>query len=300
MPVDRRVAIVGVAESDLGITNSSIFELQTQAVTRALADAGLTLSDVDGLATNGVSRFSASSIGEYLGIHPTWTDSTMAGGSSYELFVGRAAEAIACGAAEVIVVSYGSNQRSAHTRRLGGVIESHTPEGIFEAPYGPLNPISFYAMAAQRHMHEFGTRPEQLAEVAVAARDWALLNPVAYRYGQGMLTTNEVVSSPVVSSPLRALDCCLVTDGGGALVLDDAGALQTTAASTCGHSRLRRAVESCRHEPGHGPDGYRRIGLRRSGFRRSGSEPRGHRRGRGVRLLHHHRLADPRGARILR
>ena len=109
----------------------------------------------------------------------------MEGGSSFELHINRAAEAIRSGAAEVVLVAYGSNQRSAASRKLGGVIDAHTPEAQFEIPYGPLSPLSMYALAAQRHMHEFGTTPEDLAEIAVAARAWALLNPRAYRYGAG-------------------------------------------------------------------------------------------------------------------
>lgn len=213
------VAIVGVAESDLGITNKSIYQLQTQAASRALAEAGLSFGDVDGLATTGVQRFSATSMAEYWGIQPSWVSSTMEGGSSFELFVGAAVDAIEAGRCEVALISYGSNQRSASTRRLGGVVESHTPEAQFEAPYGVLMPISFYAMAAQRHFHEFGTTPDDLAEVAIAAREWALLNPKAYRYGAGPLTHNDVVTSSIISSPLRGIDCCLVVDGGGAVIL---------------------------------------------------------------------------------
>ncbi len=213
------VSIVGVAESDLGVTDKTRFQLQAQAITRALDDAGLELGDVDGLATNGLARFSVSSMAEYLGIYPRWTDSTFSGGSSYELFVGHAAQAIALGTAEVVVVAYGSDQRSARRRRAGGVMEPADPEAQFEAPYGPLSPISMYALVAARYMHESGTTPEQLAEVAVAAREWALLNRMAYRYGSGPLTADEVLASPMISSPLHALDCCLITDGGGAVVL---------------------------------------------------------------------------------
>jgi acetyl-CoA acetyltransferase len=212
-------AIAGVAESELGATGKTILELQAQAVSGALADAGLGLKDVDGLFTTGVSRFSATQVAEYLGIYPTWTDSTMAGGASYEIFVAHAAEAIRSGLCEVALVSYGNNQRSARSRKLGGVIDEHIPEAQFEMPYGPLNPISLYAMAARRHMHEFGTTSEQLAEVAVAARAWALRNPVAFRYGAGELTVEDVLATPVVSSPLHAADCCLVTDGGGAVIV---------------------------------------------------------------------------------
>jgi acetyl-CoA acetyltransferase len=217
--VTARVAIVGVAESDLGITNRSIFELQTQAALGALADAGLSFADVDGLATNGVSRFSATQMAEYWGLQPRWTDSTFAGGSAYEIFVGHAAAAIQLGLADVVLVSYGSNQRSARSRSLAGVVEAHVPDAQFDMPYGPLYPISAYALAAQRHMHEFGTTSEQLAEVAVAAREWALRNPKAFRHDDGPLTVDDVLESPLLSSPLHALDCCLVTDGGGAVVL---------------------------------------------------------------------------------
>jgi acetyl-CoA acetyltransferase len=213
------VAVAGVAESDLGVTGASILRLQTQAALAALDDAGLALSDVDGLCTNGLSRFSTTQLAEYLGISPAWTDSTFAGGASYEIFVARAAEAIRAGQCTTVLIAYGSDQRSARSRRLGGVDEPHTPAAWFEAPYGPLDPISFYAMAARRHMHEFGTTPEQLAEVAVAARAWALLNPKAFHYRSGPLVTGDVLASPMVSSPLHTLDCCLVTDGGGAVVL---------------------------------------------------------------------------------
>lgn len=212
-------AIAGVAESDLGVTGRSIYQLQTQAATRALAEAGLNFADVDGLATAGVQRFSATSMAEYWGIQPAWVASTMEGGSSFQLLVAAAADAIAAGHCEVVLVSYGSNQRSAKSRRLGGVIEAHTPEAQFEAPYGVLMPISLYAMATQRHFHEFGTTPDDLAEVAIAAREWALLNPKAYRHRAGPLTLNDYAASPLVSSPLRVLDCCLVVDGGAAVVV---------------------------------------------------------------------------------
>lgn len=216
------VRIVGVAESDLGVTDCSILQLQTQAILRALDDCGLSLADVDGLATAGIPRFPAVQVAEYLGITPRWTDTTFAGGASFEIHIAHAAAAIAVGSAEVVVVAYGSNQRSAGSRRLGGVLDPHQPESQFDAPYRPLNPISFYAMAAQRHMHEFGTTPEQLAQVAVAARAWALLNPKAYRHDAGPATVEQVLASDMISSPLHTLDCCLVTDGGGAVVVTTA------------------------------------------------------------------------------
>jgi acetyl-CoA acetyltransferase len=212
-------AVVGVAESDLGATDKSILELHAQASLRALDEAGLSLTDVDALFTNGASRFPATLVAEYLGIQPHWTDSTMAGGSSYEIFIGHAAQAISAGAIEVALISYGSNQRSQRSRRLDAIAEPQFPEAQFQIPYGPLFPISLYAMAAQRHMFEFGTTEYHLAEVAVAAREWALRNPVAFTYGMGPLLPEDVLASPLVSTPLHAKDCCLVTDGGGAVVL---------------------------------------------------------------------------------
>ena len=132
---------------------------------------------------------------------------------------GRAAQAVTAGDAKVVLIVYGSNQRSARSRSLGGVLDPAQPESQFDAPYRPLSPVSFYALAAKRHMHEFGTTEAQLAEVAVAAREWALLNPAAFCHGRGPLTHDDVLSSAMISTPLHALDCCLVTDGGGAVVI---------------------------------------------------------------------------------
>lgn len=215
----NRVAIVGAAESDLGVTDKSILTLQSQAVTRALADAGLTLADVDGIATTGVSRFSATQLADYFRITPTWTDSTFAGGSAFEMFVARAAQAIAAGQCKVAVISFASNQRSARSRKLGGVHEPWIPEAQFEEPYDMLYPVSYYAMAAQAYLDRYGKSSEALAEIAVAAREWALLNPKAFRFGQGSITAADVTSSMSLSTPLTVADCCLVTDGGGAVVL---------------------------------------------------------------------------------
>ena len=213
------VAFVGAAECDLGVTGRSVLELQVQAITRALADAGLALADVDGLATTNVGRFSTNEVADQLGLRPAWVDSSFVGGSAFEAYVARGAQAIAAGQASVVVVSYASNQRSARSRSLGGVLEEHLPAAQFETPYGPLFPLSFYAMAAQSYLHRFGLGREHLAHVAVSAREWALLNPAAYRHEAGPLTVDDVHASPLISSPLSGADCCLVTDGGGAVVL---------------------------------------------------------------------------------
>lgn len=214
-----RAAIIGVAESDLGVTELPTLALQAQAITRALDDAGLGLKDVDGLATTGVGRFATTQIAEYLGLDLAWSESTAVGGCAFEMYVARAAQALASSQCETVVISYASNQRSARSRKLSGVLLDDTPEAQFQDPYGPLSPVSYYAMAAQRYMYETGAGREQLAEVAVAAREWALLNPKAYRFGAGRLTVDDVLGAQLVSSPLGTLDCCLVTDGGGAIVM---------------------------------------------------------------------------------
>ena len=117
------------------------------------------------------------------------------------MMVARAAQAIEAGQAETVVISFASNQRSARSRKLGGVVEDHTPEAQFEAPYDPLHPISYYAMAAQHYLHRYGGTHEQLAEIAVAAREWALLNPAAFRYGPGRSPSTTCVNATPVSSP---------------------------------------------------------------------------------------------------
>ena len=215
----REVAIVGVAESDLGVTNQSRLALTAQAVMRACADAGVDVRDLDGVFTNNVSRFSTTLLSEYLGIAPRWTDSTFVGGSAFEAYTAKATEAIAAGVIDTAVIAYGSDQRSAKSRTLGGTVEDWTPAAQYETPHGPMYPASLYAMAATRHFHEHGTTEEDLATIAVAAREWALLNPAAYRHDAGPLTIEEVLASPPVSTPLKVADCCLVTDGGGAIVM---------------------------------------------------------------------------------
>ena len=214
-----QVAFTGAAECDLGRTGRSVLELQVQAVTRALADAGLTLAEVDGLATNSVGRFATTEVADQLGIRPAWVDSSFVGGSAFESYVARAAQAIVAGQASVIVVSFASNQRSARSRSLGGVVEDAMPAAQFETPYAPLYPLSYYAMAAQAYLHRYELSREHLAHVAVSARDWALLNPAAFRHDAGPLTVADVLAADPVSTPLSTADCCLVTDGGGAVVI---------------------------------------------------------------------------------
>jgi acetyl-CoA acetyltransferase len=211
-------AVVGVAESDLGqvADGMSIIDLMAQGVKRALEDCGLALQDVDGLfSATTQSRLSVLALAEYLGIDPRFLGSTIVGGSSFEYHVAHAVGAIALGLCNVAVIAYGSTQRSVG-RKQASVREVNP----YETPFKPFMPASAYALAASRHMHEFGTTREQLAAVAVAAREWALLNPAAWE--KKPLTIEGVLSSRMVSYPFTVRDCCLVTDGGGAIVVTSA------------------------------------------------------------------------------
>ena len=213
-----RAAIVGAAESDLGEVGPGFtpLDLIGQATERALADAGLEKKDVDGLfSASAYYSMATVSAGEYLGIRPRYSDSTNMGGSSFVSHLLHAAAALEAGLCEVALVVYASTQRSG-----GGFRGLSDPPNPYETPYGPRYPVSMYALAASRHMHEYGTTREQLAEVAVAAREWAKLNPKAFM--RDALTVEDVLSSRMISSPLSLLDCCLVTDGGGALIVTSA------------------------------------------------------------------------------
>jgi acetyl-CoA acetyltransferase len=208
-------AIVGAAESDLGAVagDMSPIDLMAQGVHRALADCGLALKDVDGLVCAATqSRTSGLSLSEYLGISPSFVDTTILGGSSFMFHVAHAQAALSLGLCRVAVIAYGSTQRTVGRRQAS--VREYNP---YETPFRPFLPSTAYALAASRHMHEFGTTREQLAAVAVAAREWALKNPVAWE--KKPLTTQEVLSARMISYPFTVRDCCLVTDGGGAIVM---------------------------------------------------------------------------------
>lgn len=217
--------IVGVAEEPLtrGVFTTPASPLQAQArvAKAALAQAGLTLADVDGVCTAnlwglpGSGMLPTITLSEYLGIVPTLHDGSNFGGAAFEAHVAHAAMAIERRQADVVLIVYGSAQRSERSRNLAG-----RPAGLtfqFETPWGLPTPAGGYAMAAMRHMHEFGTTREDLAEVAVAARRWAALNPRAMQ--RAPLSIADVLGAPAVCDPLGTLDCCLVTDGAGAVVM---------------------------------------------------------------------------------
>jgi acetyl-CoA acetyltransferase len=155
---------------------------------------------------------------EYLGIkYPRWADSSDLGGAAFEAFVHHAMMAIAEKRCEVAMIAYASRQRSLRGRSMAIAQNKVTIGSQFEAPYGLPFPIGYYAMIAARHMHQYGTTPEQLASIAVAARKWAQLNPKAWR--REPLTVEDVLKSRMICDPLHSLDCCLVTDGGGVVIL---------------------------------------------------------------------------------
>ena len=217
------VAVVGVAESDLGqvAPDTSPLDLMAQGTFRALEDCGLKLSDIDGVFCAATQvRMGPMALSEYLGIKPKVFDGTQIGGSSFMAHVAHAQAALEHGLCEVALIAYGSTQRS--VSRAAASPREFNP---YESPYRPFMPSSAYAMAASRHMHQYGTTREQLAEVAVAARKWALLNPQAWE--KEPLTIEQVLNARMVSYPFTVRDCCLVLDGGGAMILTSAARAKT-------------------------------------------------------------------------
>lgn len=214
MTLRGQAAIVGIGTAGCGdAPGRSAIELMAEAALAAVSDAGLTLADIDGvLAATSTHAFPTLSVNEYLGLRPRFQDGTNIGGASFEAHLASAAMAIATGQCDTALICYGSNQRS-----MGGRLVSMSEPQPYEAPYKPRQPVTAYALAASRHMHEFGTTREMLAEVAVAARAWANLNPAAF--ARGPLSIDDVLSSRMLSDPLTTRDCCLVTDGGGACVV---------------------------------------------------------------------------------
>lgn len=208
-------AIVGVGTYGLGRSPGlSPMDLIAGATAKALADAGLTLQDIDGVCGGTLYHmFPTLSISEYLGIRPLWADSDSTGGSSFLSQLLQATMAIEAGLCTTVLIAYGSNLKQAGNFGL-----NELPK--FETVYGLTSPLPGYAMCAARHMHEYGTTREQMAEVAVAARQWAMLHPDATM--RTPLTIADVLAAPLVADPLSRLDCCLMTDGGAAVIVTGA------------------------------------------------------------------------------
>ena len=209
-----KTAIVGSATFGCGeAPGFSSMELAHQASVMALASAGLKPSDVDGLFVAITDdALSGLTFAEALGIHPRFLDNNRTGGSSFQVHAMLAALALDAGLCDVALIAYGSNQRSAS----GKLVQASRPSP-WESAYRPLRPISSYALAAARHMHQYGTTKEQLGAVAVAARQWAQLNPEAF--SREALSLEDYLAARIVADPFGVRDCCLVTDGAAAVVM---------------------------------------------------------------------------------
>ncbi|MGW7196249.1 thiolase C-terminal domain-containing protein [Streptomyces chryseus] len=215
----RKVAVVGAALSDCGrVDEATPYALHAQAARRALADSGLDRSVVDGFASAGLGTLAPVEVAEYLGLRPTWVDSTGVGGSTWEVMAAHAADAIAAGHANAVLLVYGSTARAdiKAGRRTSNLSFGGRGPLQFEVPYGHTL-VAKYAMAARRHMHEYGTTLEQLAEVAVQARANAATNPDAMF--RDPVTVDDVLSGPVIADPFTKLHCCLRSDGGCAVLM---------------------------------------------------------------------------------
>lgn len=216
------VAIVGAYESPRRkAPGLHPFALHAEVARGALLDAGLQMDDVDGFATaasfapEGVRDMAVSEIAEYLGIRPRWVDGTDIGGAAPLSHAGHAVAAIQAGLADVVMVTYAASGYSWPHGVRDYLTHEHGP-GQWEVPYGPTT-VATYGFAAQRHMHDYGTDPEHLAQIAVQCRQNAAHNPHA-RF-RDPITVDDVLSSPVIASPLHRYDCCVVTDSGGAFIL---------------------------------------------------------------------------------
>jgi acetyl-CoA acetyltransferase len=211
-------AIVGAAETErIGVVpDVSALEMHAQSARLAVADAGLKMSDVDGVAAAGLSPIA---VAHYLGIAPTYVDATTVGGCSFLVHVRHAAAAITAGLAEVVLITHGESGRS-RTGAPPRAPDPASPQGQFEAPYGTLGPPTMFPMGVLRYMKEFGLTHEQLASVAVAQRRWSANVPRAMF--RDLITVEDVLASRMIAYPMHLLECCLVTDGGGALVVTSA------------------------------------------------------------------------------
>ncbi|WP_223446217.1 thiolase [Pseudomonas sp. BF-R-19] len=221
-----RSAIVGAATYGIGeAPGMTSLDLAAKAAMKALGQADIALKDVDALfVCTPNDALSGLSAAEYLGIQPRFTENNRTGGSSFHSHLIVASLMLEAGYCETALIMYGSNQRTG----AGGLVSMRLPSP-YEKPYKPMTPVSSYALAASRHMYQYGTTREQLAHVAVSARKWANLNPEAFARGE--LSISDCLNARMVSDPLSVRDCCLVTDGAAAIVMtrsDRAKTLNTT------------------------------------------------------------------------
>jgi acetyl-CoA C-acetyltransferase len=223
MSLSRKTAVAGVFEHPTRFApDKSMHQIMAESIRGALDDCGLTIKDVDGIFSAGIGMSMMGIVGlcDYLNLTPNYMDGTNMGGSSFVAHTAHAAAAIHAGLCDVAVIVYGSTAASARFAvGTGGGLGVGDPCHQFESAFGPTT-VGAYAMVAQRHMHDYGTTSEQLADIAVTMRHHASMNPAAkYR---DPITVEDVLASRVISSPLHLLDCCMISDGGGALVVTSA------------------------------------------------------------------------------
>lgn len=213
------VAIVGAAETtELGrIPDLSDLGLNADAALNAMADMGIGPKDIDGVATAGARP---TDLAHYLGITPKWADGTSVGGCSFMLHVRHAAAAINEGLCETVLITHGESGKSRVGRSGGFGSGASSLQGQFEAPFGPMGPPTMFTIPVLRYMKECGLTHEQLANVAVVQREWAAFHPRATF--RDPITIDDVLNSRMIAYPFRLLQCCLVTDGGGALIMTSA------------------------------------------------------------------------------
>lgn len=220
MSIRGKACIAGIYEHPTRkAPDKSLAQLHAEVAAGALADAGLSFSDVDGYYCAGdAPGLGGMSMAEYMGLNLRHIDTTETGGSSYVIHVNHAAQMIAAGKVDVALITLAGRPRSEGmaTGTAPRIYDQNAPDVGFEAPYGPTV-VNMYAMAAMRHMHQFGTTSEQLAWIKVAASTHAQYNEHAML--RDVVTVEDVVNSPMISDPLHRLDCCVISDGGGAIVM---------------------------------------------------------------------------------
>ncbi|MGB9646602.1 MAG: thiolase domain-containing protein, partial [Stellaceae bacterium] len=219
MSIKNKAYIVGIYEHPTRkAEDKSLAQLHAEAAKGAIEDAGLSKSDIDGYFCAGdAPGLGPLSMADYMGLKLRHMDSTDSGGSSYIIHVGHAAEAIALGKCNIALITLAGKPRSeGQATGTAARTAQNTPDAPFENPYGPAT-ANMYAMCAMRHMHQYGTTSEQLAWIKVAASHHAQHNPHAML--RDVVTVEDVVNSPMIADPLHRLDCCVISDGGGAIIV---------------------------------------------------------------------------------
>jgi acetyl-CoA acetyltransferase len=266
------IAIVGAAESTRigAVPDMAQIMLHADAALNAMADAGLKPADIDGVAC--VGPMMPQQIAHYLGITPKWVDGTGVGGCSFMLHVRHAAAAIHAGYCKTVLITHGESGKS----RVNGTPRPAEPQslnGQFEAPFGPMGPPTLFPIPVLRYMKTYSVTHEQMAQVAVVQREWAAKNPRAAF--KDPITIDDVLNSKMIAYPFRLLQCCLVTDGGGALILTSSDRVKDFPTKPCYILGSGESVEttmvsqmedftSSRAFRVAGPEAFRMAGIKHS------------------------------------